>query len=291
MVPTSMTDFITTDSGFLENCWRYLVLGIIQGITEFLPISSTAHLKVLPILFGWGDPGISISAVLQIGSVLAVFLYFRSDLKAIFRSVALKVKKRELHNEQSRLGFGICLGTIPILTAGIIIKVFWAGFEDSFLRSIPSIALISILMSVLLGLAEKNGMRWKSLDRLSKTDSLLIGLGQVLALIPGVSRSGITLTTALLCGWKRQDAARFSFLLGIPAILFAGLVETKAALATQVEVTNFLPLICGIVASAVTSWIAIDWFLGYLQKHSTWNFVIYRLFFGISLLSWWWSIQ
>ena len=189
----------------------------------------------------------------------------------------------------ARLGFAIFTGTFPILLAGMAIKFYWNNFEDSPFRSIPSIALISIFMALLIALAEKTGKRKKKIERVSGKDGFIIGLGQILALIPGVSRSGVTLTTALFNGWKRQDAARFSFLLGIPAISFAGLAELKNTFHGEFT-SGVIPLIIGISSAAVVSWLAIDWLLKYLQNHSTWIFVTYRLFFGMALLMWWRNI-
>ena len=146
-------------------------------------------------------------------------------------------------------------------------------------------------MGLLLGIAEKSGRQVKGLNQASGKFGLFIGLSQALAIFPGVSRSGITLTAAMLCGWKRQDAAKFSFLLGIPAITFAGLVELKSAFSTQTDYSGgILPIFVGILSSAIISWFAIAWMLSYLQKKSTFIFIMYRLIFGTSLLIWWWSI-
>ncbi len=279
---------LTNAHDLLEACLQYLTLGIVQGLTEFLPISSTAHLKVIPILLGWEDPGISLTAFLQLGSILAVVTYFRADLKGILKSINLAWKRDQWREQNTRLGIAICTGTIPILITGMSIKIFWSNFENSFIRSIPFIGFVSILMALLLALSEKVGHQNKNLSSISGKDGLVIGCGQVLALIPGVSRSGITLTTALMYGWKRDDAARFTFLMGIPAITFAGLVELKNTFNSQsFSIIEILPLIVGISSAALVSWSVIDWLLKYLQKNSTWIFVLYRLLFGISLMIWW----
>jgi len=275
----------------VEACWKYLLLGVVQGLTEFLPISSTAHLKVIPLMLGWEDPGISVTAVIQLGSIIAVITYFRNDLKAIIKGMGLAFRHGQWREQNARLAIAICTGTLPILLAGMSIKLFWINFENSILRSIPFIALISIFMALVLALAEQIGSQEKGLSKISGRDGLFIGLGQILALIPGVSRSGITLSTALLFGWKRQDAARFSFLIGIPAITFAGLAELKDTLNGEFFFKNeILPLFIGIASAAVISWIVIDWLLQYLQKHNTWVFVIYRLLFGVILLVWGWRM-
>ncbi|NDD68521.1 MAG: undecaprenyl-diphosphate phosphatase [Synechococcaceae bacterium WB9_4xC_028] len=280
-----MTD-VATAPGLLEACWRDFVLGVVQGLTEFLPISSTAHLKVVPVLAGWGDPGVSVTAVIQLGSIVAVIAYFRQDLQSVLKGISVAVSRGQWREPEARLGIAMAVGTVPILIAGLAIKLFWPGYESSPLRSVPAIAVVSIVMALLLALAERIGPRIKQLVQVEGRDGLVVGLAQVLALIPGVSRSGSTLTASLLDGWQRQDAARFSFLLGIPAITIAGLVELKGAF-TEPSGGGVLPLLVGIVSAAVVSWLAIDWLLKFLQRHSTWIFVIYRLLFGVLLLVWW----
>ena len=275
-----------SDSGLLEAIWRNLVLGVVQGLTEFLPISSTAHLKVVPVLVGWGDPGVSAIAVIQLGSIAAVIGYFRHDLRSVLRGISGAVRRGQWREPDARLGIAMAVGTVPILIAGLVIKLCWPGYETSPLRSVPSIAIVSIVMAVLLALAEKFGPRSKRLAQVEGRDGLVVGLAQALALIPGVSRSGSTLTASLFDSWKRPDAARFSFLLGIPAITLTGIVELKNAFA-DFSLVGVLPLMVGILSAAVVSWLAIDWLLKYLQRHSTWIFVIYRLLFGVLLLAWW----
>tara|TARA_Y100000739_G_scaffold90760_1_gene77671 strand:- start:1694 stop:2572 length:879 start_codon:yes stop_codon:yes gene_type:complete len=271
----------------MEACWRNLVLGIVQGLTEFLPISSTAHLKVVPVLLGWGDPGVSVTAAIQLGSIAAVIAYFRSDLLQVLKGIGKAFRHGQWREPEARLGVAMVVGTIPILLAGLLIKLFWSeGYETSPLRSVPFIAVVSIVMALLLALAERLGPRQKKVADVSGRDGLIVGLAQMLALIPGVSRSGSTLTASLFDGWQRADAARFSFLLGVPAISIAGFVELNQAFAVSAE-TGPWPLLTGIVSAAVVSWLAIDWLLKFLQRHSTWIFVAYRLLFGVVLLVWW----
>ena len=275
-----------SEPGLLEAIWRDFVLGVVQGLTEFLPISSTAHLKIVPVLAGWGDPGVSVTAVIQLGSIVAVIAYFRKDLAGVLRGISGALLRGQWREPEARLGIAMAIGTLPILFAGLAIKLYWPGYETSPLRSVPAIAGVSILMALLLALAERLGPRSKLLDQVQGRDGLVVGLAQVLALIPGVSRSGSTLTASLFDSWQRPDAARFSFLLGIPAITIAGLVELKDAF-SEPSAGGVLPLLVGIVSAAVVSWLAIDWLLKFLQRHSTWVFVIYRLLFGIVLLVWW----
>lgn len=283
-----MTDLSTTP-GLIETCWRYCVLGIVQGLTEFLPISSTAHLKVVPMILGWDDPGVAVTAVFQLGSIGAVIAYFRKDLARVLKGISLAILRGQWREPNARLGVAICTGTIPILLAGMSIKFFWPAFGNSQLRSIHSIGLISIVMALLLALSEQRNIKKKSLLKISLRDGLLIGLAQMLAIIPGVSRSGVTLTASMLDGWNREEAARFSFLLGIPAISLAGLVELKDAFTPHTS-TGVIPLIFGLISAAVVSWLTIDWLLSYLRTHKTWIFVSYRLIFGVGLLFWLWAI-
>ena len=275
--------------GLLEACWRDFILGVVQGLTEFLPISSTAHLKVVPVMLGWGDPGVSVTAAIQLGSIAAVIGYFRSDLGQVLKGISRAFRQGQWREPEARLGIAMALGTVPILVIGLGIKLFWdQGYESSPLRSVPSIAVVSIVMALLLALAERFGPRIKQLTDVSGRDGIVVGLAQVLALIPGVSRSGSTLTASLFDGWQRADAARFSFLLGIPAITIAGIVELKDAFAASAA-AGPLPLIVGILSAAVVSWLAIDWLLKFLQRNSTWIFVAYRLLFGVVLLAWWFT--
>ncbi|MBM5823209.1 MAG: undecaprenyl-diphosphate phosphatase [Cyanobacteria bacterium K_Offshore_surface_m2_011] len=267
----------------VEACWHAFVLGVVQGLTEFLPISSTAHLKVVPVLLGWGDPGVAFTAVIQLGSIAAVLGYFRKDLAEVAAGVARAFRHGQWNDPPARLGVAIVLGTVPILLAGLAIKVLLPGYETSPLRSLTSIAIVSIVMALLLAVAELVGCRRRLLEAVTPRDGLLVGLAQALALIPGVSRSGSTLTASLFDGWQRSDAARFSFLLGIPAITLAGLVELKAAFGS-VETGGVIPMLVGIAAAAVVSWLAIAWLLRFLQQNSTWIFVGYRLLFGLVIL-------
>lgn len=273
------------DIGVVEATWHYVVLGVVQGLTEFLPISSTAHLKVVPLMLGWGDPGVAVTAVIQLGSIAAVLAYFRRDLVEVWEGMVKAFRQRDWQEPEARLGLAILLGTLPILLAGLAIKRFIPNYDHSVLRSLPVIGWVSIAMALLLALAERFGRRRRQLAEVRVRDGLLVGLAQALAVVPGVSRSGSTLTASLFDGWRRSDAARFSFLLGIPAITLAGLIELKDAVAQPVS-GGVIPLVAAIVTAAVVSWLAIAWLLRFLQQHSTWWFVGYRLLFGLSLLLW-----
>jgi undecaprenyl-diphosphatase len=266
-----------------EACWHALVLGVVQGLTEFLPISSTAHLKVVPVLLGWGDPGVAYTAVIQLGSIAAVLGYFRADLRSVLRATARAWRSGSWGDPDARLGVAIALGTMPIIVGGLALKWFFPDYDHSVLRSLTSIAIVSIVMALLLAVAEVLGARRRQLDSVRPADGLLVGLAQALALVPGVSRSGSTLTASLLDGWQRGAAARFSFLLGIPAITLAGLVEVKDALGSRTS-GGLIPTLVGVGTAALVSWWAIAWLLQFLRSHSTWVFVAYRLLFGLVLL-------
>ena len=279
-----MSIFATTGAlSLAQNCWHAIVLGLVQGLTEFLPISSTAHLKVVPVLLGWGDPGVAFTAVIQLGSIAAVLAYFRQDLLEVAQGVARAFRHGQWRDPSARLGVAIVLGTVPIVLAGLALKHFVPDYEHSSLRSLTSIAIVSIVMALLLAAAEWIGSRRRRLQQVTPRDGLLVGLAQALALVPGVSRSGSTLTASLFDGWQRADAARFSFLLGIPAITLAGLVEVKDAIAMPAN-GGLIPMLVGVLTAGVVSWMAIAWLLRYLQRHSTWVFVAYRLLFGLVLL-------
>jgi undecaprenyl-diphosphatase len=268
-----------------QACWHAFVLGVVQGLTEFLPISSTAHLKVVPVLLGWGDPGVAFTAVVQLGSIAAVLGYFRRDLAEVLAAVGQALRRGRWNDPSARLGLAIVLGTIPILVAGLALKIWVPDYEASSLRSLSSIAIVSILMALLLAVAEVVGHRRRDLQQVRVRDGLIVGVAQALALVPGVSRSGSTLTASLFDGWQRAAAARFSFLLGIPAITLAGLVEMKDAF-SQPTNGGGIPTLVGIVTAGLVSWLAIAWLLRFLQRHSTWVFVGYRLLFGLVILIW-----
>lgn len=267
------------------NIFEAIVLGIVQGLTEFLPISSTAHLKVVPVALGWGDPGVSFTAVIQLGSIAAVLWYFWEDLTKILFGAYTAISKSDYDSQDFRIALGIALGTLPILAGGLLIKILIKDFDKSPLRSLASIACASIGMSILLGLAEKLGRRERKYDNLTLKDGILMGTAQALALIPGVSRSGSTLTAGLFIGLQRETAARFSFLLGIPAITIAGIVEMKDAIKEGLAGAGILPLIIGVLVSAIVSYTSIAWLLRFLKTQSTWVFIWYRLAFGVAILT------
>ncbi|MEA5595517.1 undecaprenyl-diphosphate phosphatase [Rivularia sp. UHCC 0363] len=271
--------------GAQMNVWQGIVLGFVQGATEFLPISSTAHLKVVPVALGWGDPGVAFSAVIQLGSIAAVIWYFWGDLTRVLTGAWIAIARKDYQNTDFRIAVGIAIGTLPILFLGVLVKYGFKEFYDNSVRSLTVIAIVSIIMAVLLGLAEIKGTRGRNFEKLRMTDGILMGCAQALALVPGASRSGSTLTAGLFMGLERETAARFSFLLGIPAITLSGLVELKGLLEVGAGSSGMPTLIAGVISSTIFSYLAIAWLVKFLKTRSTWIFVWYRLIFGIAILA------
>lgn len=269
--------------GVFEGIFQAIVLGLVQGITEFLPISSTAHLLVFTKIVGWQLLGEKYFVdAIQFGSVIAVVVYFWADIRQILGGSWSAFRDKNWDREEWKILIGILVGTLPALLGGLLLKKGLSESTQAFLQSVLVIAVMSIVMALLLGLAEKVGSRKRDFNSLEIKDGILVGLGQMIALIPGASRSGSTLTTGLFLGLERQTAARFSFLLGIPTLAIATLYESKEAL-KHPELG--LPLLVGIVSTFIFSYLAIAWLLKYLQRQSTWVFVWYRLAFGLSLLA------
>jgi undecaprenyl-diphosphatase len=258
-----------------------LVLGLVQGITEFLPISSTAHLIIFTDMLGWKDPwNKPATDAIQFGSVIAVVWYFRHDIRHILGGGWTALRQKAWEREEWKILVGIAIGTLPVLIGGFLKKRLPESTQ-AFLDGAIVITIALVVMALFLGLAERIGRRKRGFSQLKIADGFLVGLGQAVALIPGVSRSGATLTTALFLGLERQTAARFSFLLGIPALAIGTLVQAKDAVNNP---QLFMPLIVGIISAAIFSYVFIAWLLRYLQTQSTWVFVWYRLALGSCLL-------
>lgn len=275
---------IATTSTPQINVVQAVVLGIVQGLTEFLPISSTGHLKVVSVMLGWGDPNIAFTAILELGSIAAVIWYFWGDLVQLTVGVIKAIQASDYQSHDLQMAMGIGLGTLPIVFFGLLLKVFVPDFDRSPLRSLGAIAIASIIMAILLGLAERLGSTNRNFQALGVRDGVLMGLAQTMAILPGVSRSGSTLTAGLFMGLERATAARFSFLLAIPAITLAGLVELNDVLSKGLGDGKLVPLMVGFISSLVFSYLAIAWLLRFLQTQSTWIFVWYRLAFGVAIL-------
>lgn len=280
----TVAESTVTTSTQSMNWFQAIVLGAVQGLTEFIPISSTAHLKAVPVALGWGDPGVTFTAIIQLGSIAAVLSYFWKDLVEITTGMVTAIKKSDYESYHFRLALGIAIGTIPIVIFGLLLKVLVPNLDNSPIRSMGAIAIASIVMALLLGLAEYRGSQKRDFEELSVKDGVFMGLAQTLALIPGVSRSGSTITAGLFNNLQRATAARFSFLLGIPAITLAGLVELKEILSQGIAGSEITSVIIGLISSAVFSYLAIAWLIRYLQTQNTWVFVWYRLIFGVAIL-------
>ena len=259
-----------------------VVLGLVQGLTEFLPISSIAHLRIVPALLGWPDPGAAFSAVIQLGTLVAVLVYFARDIGALGGTALVGLARgHPLEDHRARLAWFIVLGTFPIGICGLAFKKL---IENEF-RSLYVIAGTLIVLGLLLWAAERRGGFRKPLEAVGFRESQIVGVAQALALVPGTSRSGITITAGLFLGLTRDTAARFSFLLGIPAILAAGLFELRALLRHGMGDGGFLALGVASAVSAVSGYLAIAFLLRYLRTHTTHVFVWYRLALGALLLA------
>jgi undecaprenyl-diphosphatase len=257
-----------------------LVLGVVQGVTEFLPISSTAHLRIVPALAGWGDPGAAFTAVLQLGTLVAVVGYFLPDLLRMMRAALAAVTDRSRPPEPAaRQLLYIVLGTVPVGIAGIAFKHHIEGS----LRSLWVISAALIVVALALAWVERAARHSREFDDIGLRDALIIGCAQALALVPGVSRSGITLVAAMAIGLRRDAAARFSFLLGVPAIAAAGIFELKPLLKGR-DVSGSV-LAVGLIAAAVSGYASIAWLLRFLRARNTRPFVVYRIALGALLLA------
>ena len=260
--------------------FKFILYGLIQGLTEFFPVSSTAHLKVVSLFLGMDDPGPSLSATIQFGSVLAIVWYFRNDIFNLRRKSSEKFLEYLL---QERLLKSILIGTIPIVLLGGSIKLFSPYFFDNVLRSNLSIALVSILMAFFMYLADSTKRGSININNHNYSDSFLIGFFQAFAIFPGVSRSGVTISSALISGWERGDAAKFSFFLGMPAISLAAIVEFISSF-NEFSSLGFLPLVFGLFSAFLSSLLAIDLLLKYFCSNGLKIFIIYRLIFGVVIL-------
>ncbi len=259
-----------------------IVLGITQGLTEFLPISSTAHLRIVPAFAGWEDPGAAFTAVTQLGTMTAVLLYFRADLmriaRAWLRSLRDPAARREL---DARLGWYILLGTVPI-------GIFGLAFKDQIENGARDLYLISIALIVLgfvLLWAERVGRKDRQIDDITTRDGITVGLAQALALVPGVSRSGATISAGLFLGLDRTSAARFSFLLSIPAVVLSGMLEFASILnGEEGQHAGLGALAVATLLAFVVGYASIAFLLRYLSNHSTIVFVVYRVALGTLVL-------
>jgi undecaprenyl-diphosphatase len=281
---TRCLDPHAVDLGFMQLTWlQSMILGVIQGITELLPISSTAHLRVIPGLLGWRDPGSAFSAAMQLASFVAVIAYFRHDIRDLWVGSAMAIRQKDWSAEPFRLVVGIAVGTIPLVVAGALLRPVLNGC-NSPLRGLLVIGVASIVMAILLAIAERVARHRRGFGALQLEDCLWVGIAQALAVIPGVSRSGATLTAGLFCNMKRGTAARFSFLLGLPAITLAGFYELFVLVRAQVPAEGWALLGVGLITASATAFVVIYGLLNYLETRTTWIFVWYRFFMGVGLV-------
>jgi undecaprenyl-diphosphatase len=255
---------------------KAIVLGTIQGLTEFLPISSSAHLRILPEIFGWGDPGAAFTAVIQIGTELAVLIYFRKDIWRIATTWLKSLVKPEYRGHlDARMGWYVIIGSMPIVILGVLLK---DTIETEF-RSLWLIGTTLIVMGVVLGIADRVGSLDRTMRNLNITHAVYFGIAQSMALIPGVSRSGATISMGRFLGYDREAATRFAFLLAIPAVVGAGIFELKE-IPHGDNAYGWGPTIVATVVSFVIGYAAIAWLLRYVSTRSYLPFVIYRIALG-----------
>jgi undecaprenyl-diphosphatase len=257
-----------------------IVLGIVQGATEWLPISSTGHLRILPALFGWKDPGAAFTAVIQWGTLLSALVYFRRDIAGILGLTKVAADTANPVADR-RLLIPILLGTLPIVICGIAFKPYIEGP----LRSLYVVGGSLIVFAILLSVAEATYRGGRGIGQVTVLDGLLVGVGQAFALIPGASRSGTTITAALFSGLERSTAARFSFLLSLPAIAAAGMKEGWDYRHEIAAANLARPMFIASVVSFVVGLATIDWLIKFLRTHPTYVFVIYRIGVGFAILS------
>ena len=256
-----------------------IVLGIVQGLTEFLPISSSGHLRIVPAFFGWEDPGAAFTAVTQFGTMLAVLVYFRSDLLRIATTWVASLRDPSLRSEiDARMGWYILLGTIPISIIGLV----FSNQIESGARDLYLIGIALIVFSFVMLAAERYGKREREIETLTRRDGIIIGCAQAIALIPGVSRSGATISAGLLLGLARPAAARYSFLLSIPAVVLSGLFELRKI--GEGGGAGPLETLVATSLAFVVGYASIAFLLKFLVNHSISVFVAYRLVIGIVVL-------
>lgn len=259
---------------------RSVLLGIVQGLTEFLPISSSAHLAIVPQLLGWEDPGAAYTAVVQIGTELAVVLYFWRDIWTIGSGWVKGLFSAEARRASEwRMGWFIIIGSTPIVILGLLLE----DLIDSEFRNLWFIGAMLIGMGLVLGLAEKLGRKTKPIADLSTRDAILLGFAQSCALVPGVSRSGATISMGLFLGYERQAATRYAFLLAIPAVVGAGVYKLKDIPGGE-NAYGTVPTLVGTAVSFVVGLAVIHWLLKYVSNHSYKPFVIYRVALGSLVL-------
>ena len=273
------------DTGFVAlGYFKVAILGVVQGITELMPISSTAHMRLVPAVLGWPDPGSAFSAAMQLAALGAVVSYFWADVRDLAANSIAAVMRGKFRDRSFQFALWIGLATIPIGIAGLTLAKL-LNTCHSPLRAIGVIGWACIAMALLLAVAEIWARHRRTVEKATIVDALVVGLAQTGALIPGVSRSGSTLTAALMLGFKRDEAARLSFLLGLPAIALAGFKELWELHKVHLDWYAWSVLIVGIGVAAVSAFFAIWGLMKILENFSSWPFVVYRFVLGVVILA------
>jgi undecaprenyl-diphosphatase len=264
------------------NLFQALILGIVQGATEYIPVSSSAHLVLTPWLLGWPDAPFTFEVLVQLGTLVGLFVYFWADIWAVARGMLAGLSQgKPLATVEAKLGWLVVVATIPAVVIGLLFKDF---FEATFADPVFSGGVLLMVNALLLVMAERFGSRQRDLDGLGWLDAVIIGFWQVIAILPGISRSGATIGGAVLRQFNRPAAARFSFLMSIPVLLGAGAVALKD-LAEAGSLAAELPAISiGFVAAAVSGYACIRWLLHYLQRHSLYGFAVYCFAFSLFII-------
>ena len=258
--------------------FQAVILGLVQGLAEFLPISSSAHLVLTPWVFGWSDPGLSFDVALHVGTLVAVLWYFRAEWVKLTQSAIALLRTRRADTEEKRRFLYLVIATIPAAIGGILLE----DYAETTFRSPALMAVTLMVMGVVLWAVDRYTVQSRPLASLGWKDALLIGLAQVLALVPGVSRSGSTMTAGRALGFDRQSAAVFSFLMSMPVTAAAALLKVPDLLRTE----GITPtLIAGVISAGVSSWLAIAVLLRYVSRHSFGVFAVYRLALGAVILT------
>jgi undecaprenyl-diphosphatase len=276
---TLLIDFLLSVRRNFLSWWLAAAMGVVQGVTEFLPISSSAHLRILPALFGQKDPGASFTAVIQIGTIFSVLIFFKNDLISITRSTFVGIFKKDERNQEFKMGLSIILATMPIIFFGLIGQ----DFIKTGARSLYVVAYVMLIFSFVMYFVDKYSKFDTDINDLSRFKILMLGFAQSLALIPGFSRSGVTITAARYFGINRAAAARFSFLLSVPAIVLSGLYEAIGI--TNSNESGWGQTIFAAAVSFVVGYISIAWLIKWLGNHSLKTFVIYRIALSLVIIA------
>lgn len=265
--------------------WQAILLGILQGLTEFLPVSSSGHLVIVPHLLGWPDPGLLLDAMLHVGTLAAIVVFFWGDLIRLATAAIASIRRRSLADPMARVAWGLVVGTIPGALAGVLL-------EDVFERlfGMPRAAAAFLLVTAVLLLVSEYASRdarraRRPLTALAWLDALVIGLAQMMAIIPGLSRSGSTIAAGMLMGFPREEAARFSFLLGVPIMVGTGLYQILKIVTGTVTSTPLAVMLVGVIAAAMSGYVAIAGLLALVRRRSLVGFAVYCIVFGALVLT------